>query len=685
MQDKGDVLRKDHMDKWKRIFLFTITAILIYFILMTVVTPKRYKLNEGDIATVDIKAPRDIIDEEATKLKEQEVTAKVEKKFTLKNEIKIEASDNVKGFFDKLINLKSNNIDEKSKIAELKKIDTINLSDSEYKELLDLSVDKDTELQWIALTAIDKAYENQIEEDSKAIADAKSIVDQYLSRQGLESNIEVILREICESQVKANYFFDQSKTDEAIKEALKGVSKVMIKKNQIIVKEGEPITQKQINILTELGLIGEDISKDYIYTYIILFFYVLFVLILQYIYMKNENNKILNNTKLVFLILLLNLLSLIIARVFTLVSVFLIPIACTPILMTVFLGSKISIIINSFNLLFIGIIIGFEPQIILVAIVANIISSLTLKKVNQRNDILYSTAYLAVSSAIIVLSSGILLSNNIKRILIDVALATGGAFISGILAMGLLPFLESSFNLVTNMKLLELSNPDNLLLKRLLMEAPGTYHHSIMVANLAEVAAEEVGANPMLVRVGAYYHDIGKIKRPFFFGENQLGGVNPHDKISPALSTTIIISHVKDGLELAKEYDVPTIVTDMIAQHHGTTLVKYFYYTLKNNSENPDLIKEDDFRYPGPKPQTKEAAIIMMADSVEAAVRSIQEPTLDKIEAMVNNIIKDKLNSNQLNECDLTFKDLEVIKACFLKVLKGIYHHRIEYPTEKIK
>ena len=652
---------------------------------MTVVTPKRYKLNEGDIATVDIKAPRDIIDEEATKLKEQEVTAKVEKKFTLKNEIKIEASDNVKGFFDKLINLKSNNIDEKSKIAELKKIDTINLSDSEYKELLDFCVDKDTELQWIALTAIDKAYENQIEEDSKAIADAKSIVDQYLSRQGLESNIEVILREICESQVKANYFFDQSKTDEAIKEALKGVSKVMIKKNQIIVKEGEPITQKQINILTELGLIGEDISKDYIYTYIILFFYVLFVLILQYIYMKNENNKILNNTKLVFLILLLNLLSLIIARVFTLVSVFLIPIACTPILMTVFLGSKISIIINSFNLLFIGIIIGFEPQIILVAIVANIISSLTLKKVNQRNDILYSTAYLAVSSAIIVLSSGILLSNNIKRILIDVALATGGAFISGILAMGLLPFLESSFNLVTNMKLLELSNPNNLLLKRLLMEAPGTYHHSIMVANLAEVAAEEVGANPMLVRVGAYYHDIGKIKRPFFFGENQLGGVNPHDKISPALSTTIIISHVKDGLELAKEYDVPTIVTDMIAQHHGTTLVKYFYYTLKNNSENPDLIKEDDFRYPGPKPQTKEAAIIMMADSVEAAVRSIQEPTLDKIEAMVNNIIKDKLNSNQLNECDLTFKDLEVIKACFLKVLKGIYHHRIEYPTEKIK
>lgn len=686
MKDKSDVLKKAHMDKWKRIFLFTIIAIFIYFIMLTVVTPKRYKLNEGDIATVDIKAPRDIIDEEATKAKEQEVTAKVEKKFTLKNEIKIEASENIKSFFDKLINLKSNDIDEKSKISELKKIDAFKLSDAEYKTLLDLNVDKDTELQWIALTAIDKGYEKQIEEDnSEDIAEAKTIVDDYLSSQELESNIEVILREMCESQIKANYFFDQSKTDEAVKEALKSVSKVMIKKNQTIVKEGEPITQQQINILTELGLVGEDLSKDYIYTYIILAFFVLFVLGMQYMYLKKEKKEILIDTKLVFLILLLNLLSVISARVFTFVSLFIIPIACAPILMTVFLDSKISIVINSLNLLFVAVIVGFDPQVILIGIVSTIVSSTTLKKVSQRNDILYSTVYVAAAVAVVILSSGILLSNNIKQILLDVILAVFGAFISGILAMGLLPFLESSFSLVTNMKLLELSNPNNPLLKRLLMEAPGTYHHSVMVANLAEVAAEEVGANPMLVRVGAYYHDVGKIKRPFFFGENQLGGTNPHDKISPTLSTTIIISHVKDGLELAKEYDIPKVVSDMIVQHHGTTLVKYFYYTLKNSSENPDEIREEDFRYPGPKPQSKEAAIIMMADSVEAAVRSIQEPTLEKIEDMVNNIVKDKMNSNQLNECDLTFRELEVIKACFLRVLKGIYHHRIEYPTEKGK
>lgn len=686
MKDKNDTEKNILKDKWKRIFLFAVAAILTYFIIMTVVTPKRYNFIEGDIASVDIKAPRDIIDEEATNAKEQEVAAKVEKKFTLKNEVKIEASQNIKSFFDKLINLKSSEIDEKEKINELKKIEAFKLSDNQYKTLLELTVNKDTELQWIALAAIDKAYENQIEENSiEKIDEAKDTVEKYLKGQSLESNIEEIVQDMCDSQIHPNYFFDQAKTDESLKEALKSVSKVMIKKNQIIVKEGEPITQRQISILTELGLLGDGVSKNYIYTYIITAFYVVFVFVLQYVYLKKEKKDIFNNNKLILLTLLLNLFTLATTRVFEIASLFLIPIACSPILMSVFLDSKVSIIINLLNLLLVSVIVGFNPQIILIGIISIIIVAALLKKVNQRNDILYTTMYLSISVAVVVLSSGILLSNNINKILIDMTLSVLGALTSGILAIGLLPFLEYTFSLVTNMKLLELSNPNSPLLKRLLMEAPGTYHHSIMVANLAEVAAEEIGANTMLTRVGAYYHDAGKIKRPFFFGENQLGGVNPHNKISPSLSASIIISHVKDGLELAKEYDIPSAVSDMMIQHHGTTLVKYFYYTLKNSSDNPESVKEEGFTYPGPKPQSREAAIIMMADSVEAAVRSIQEPTVEKIENMVNNIIKDKLDSGQLSECELTFRDLETIKVCFLKVLKGIYHSRIEYPKEKDK
>ena len=217
------------------------------------------------------------------------------------------------------------------------------------------------------------------------------------------------------------------------------------------------------------------------------------------------------------------------------------------------------------------------------------------------------------------------------------------------------------------------------------MEAPGTYHHSMMVANLAEMAAEEVNADSVVARIGAYYHDIGKVVRPVFFKENQMTKENPHDKINASLSTLIITSHVKDGLELAKEYKLPKIVQDIIVQHHGTTLVKYFYYTEKNNSEHPDEVREEDFKYPGPIPSTKEAGIIMLADSAEAAVRSITDPTKGKIEEMVNNIIKDKLYSGQLDDCDLTLKDLSTIRKTFLKGFNSIYHQRIEYPTEKKK
>ena len=251
--------------------------------------------------------------------------------------------------------------------------------------------------------------------------------------------------------------------------------------------------------------------------------------------------------------------------------------------------------------------------------------------------------------------------------------------------MGILPFLEGTFNEVTTLKLLELSNPNHPLLKKLLMEAPGTYHHSMLVANLAEMASEEVGANSVIVRIGSYYHDVGKTERPYFFGENQMGGENPHTHMMPNLSAKIIISHVKDGISLAKKYNIPKVIQDIIAEHHGTTLVKYFYYTMKNNSENPDDIKEEDFRYPGPVPSSKEAGIIMLADSVEAAVRSIKQPNEDKIKEMINNIINDKLSCGQLNNCNLTIKDIEKIKKCFLTALNGIYHHRIEYPKEKIK
>lgn len=371
------------------------------------------------------------------------------------------------------------------------------------------------------------------------------------------------------------------------------------------------------------------------------------------------------------------------ARTLNFISPFIIPIGCTAVIMTMLLDYKVAVVINTLNLVFIAVITGFNSQVIMLGIVSIIIGCTSIKKINGRNEVLQATLFMVVGAVIVTLASGLMLSNNVKMIISEVTSSALGALLSGIFALGFTPFLESAFNIVTNMKLLELSNPNNPLLKRLLMEAPGTYNHSLMVANLAEVAAEEVDANPILARIGSYYHDIGKLKRPIFFGENLMGRENPHNNIKPSLSTHIIISHAKDGLELAKEYKLPKIIQDIIIEHHGTTLVKYFYYTLKNSVDDPSKINEDDFRYEGPVPSSKEAAIIMMADSVEAAVRSIKQPTKEKIEEMVNNIVKDKLNSGQLINSDLTLRDIEKIKKCFLKVLIGVYHQRVEYPKEK--
>jgi len=245
--------------------------------------------------------------------------------------------------------------------------------------------------------------------------------------------------------------------------------------------------------------------------------------------------------------------------------------------------------------------------------------------------------------------------------------------------IGLLPYLETAFSVTSMIKLLEMSNPNQELLRRLLMEAPGTYHHSIMVGNLAEAAAPAINAQPLLVRVGALYHDLGKTKRPYFFVENQTGYDNPHEKIAPSLSALIITSHIRDGVEMAREKKVPQSILDIMEQHHGTSLVRYFYSrALEEDREG--AVHEDTFRYEGPKPQTKEAALIMLADTVEAGVRSLPDPTPGKIEGMVRKLIKDKLNDNQLEECDLTFRDLNLLAEAFSKSLVGIYHKRIEYP-----
>ncbi|MFR1782598.1 MAG: HD family phosphohydrolase [Sarcina ventriculi] len=677
---------------YKRIVVFIITFMIIFATLATSVVTKKYDLRVGEIATTDIKASREVVNTVETEAKKIEAIEKVGKQYSLQTDIQKNSQITLEEFF---LNLKeaittkdtessNGNTTSKLQLEILNEDNPFDLTTSEEMYLLTLNEEQINKMYDVLLNAINNAYNISINEDStetlnKAIQIAQDVVYNNYNDEHIISISDKIINVL----VKPNLFYDNEKTEEAQQEAAKNVTPVVYKKNQTIVEEGKPITEAQIQALDELGLLNN--SKFNISLYLALAIMVIIVMYIQNRYLKKYHKDIYNNSSKLIMINIITIMTIVFARVFSIASPYLIPLACTPILLTLLLNYRISLVVSITNIILMAVAVSFNIEIIILAIVSVIVGATFLKKMQQRNDIVYSCIYIAILNGVMTLSISALVTSNLKEILLDTAFILVGSLLSGILSTGLLPFFESMFDIVTNVKLLELSNPNNPLLKKLLMEAPGTYHHSVIVANLAEVATEAVGGNALLARIGAYYHDIGKTKKPYFFKENQLGKENPHDDITPELSKLLIISHVKDGLELAREYKLPKVIQDFIPTHHGKTLVKYFYLTAKNNAENPDDIKEEDYMYPGPKPKTKEQCILMLADSVEAAVRSINNPTKEKIENMVDNIVKDKLSSGQLDDSQLTISDVKKIKKCFLKTLNGIYHERIEYPKDERK
>jgi putative nucleotidyltransferase with HDIG domain len=330
-------------------------------------------------------------------------------------------------------------------------------------------------------------------------------------------------------------------------------------------------------------------------------------------------------------------------------------------------------------------VVGFMAdgslELTIYALVGGLIASLSLSKLEKLNAFLWAGVFVALANLAV-----ILVFRLPKRDYDTVQLLTlaGFSFLNGGLSASLtlagFYLLGTLFDITTSLQLMELARPTHPLLRELLLKAPGTYHHSILVSNMAEEAAGRIGADPLLARVGAYYHDVGKIARPYFFVDNQVEGVNVHERLDPRTSAQIVISHVKDGLELAKKYRLPSKVRDFIPQHQGTALATYFYHQAREIEG--DEVNQEDFRYPGPKPQTKETAIVMLADSCEAAVRGERPDSREGIEELVHKIIDGKVLDGQLDECDLTLHDLHEIRSAFVSILQGVFHPRIKYPEE---
>lgn len=359
-------------------------------------------------------------------------------------------------------------------------------------------------------------------------------------------------------------------------------------------------------------------------------------------------------------------------------SEFLIPMALAPMLLTIFFGAQTGFVGTVALSLMLGSLRGNDFTAAFICLLIGVAGILAVRKVRSRSWLIKAMLYLGVAHFLLVLTMAFLLLTPVERVLDNLLYSALNVLFCPILTYGVMVILEYLFDVTTDATLLELSDLNRPLLHELALRAPGTYYHSILVGTLSEAAAEAIGANSLLARVGAYYHDIGKIEMPEYFVENQKGGKNPHEKLAPSMSCLVIINHVKRGMEIAESNGIPKVLRDFIPQHHGTNLVAYFYKKAQELSEDEDM-QEATFRYPGPKPQTKETGILMLADAVEATVRAYREPSVSRIRHIVSGIVAERFTTGELDECPLTLRDLNKIKASFERTLTGIYHGRIQY------
>ncbi|MGZ3772630.1 MAG: HD family phosphohydrolase [Bdellovibrio sp.] len=477
---------------------------------------------------------------------------------------------------------------------------------------------------------------------------------------------------------------------------------ITIKKNQTIIAKGSTVQPFQMAVIKEIENIRADKRKDIMSLSMALMLVISILVFFSYL-KRFTVNKIKIQFKDVLVMMLIAFGVVFATKIYLFItdaafasklshilppSVFLFaaPVAAGPMLVGLLISyGELVWLFTAFMAFCLGIMVDYNFSFLIVSMVGGIAAARGVFNCKTRNDVylagIRTGLVNALMIALILTMTKFDQEGSGREILFSIPAGFLGGIFSSMMAMMFIPLLESVFNYTTDVKLLELSNLNHPLLKEMIVKAPGTYHHSMMVGSMVEAAAEEIGANPLLGKVMCYYHDIGKMEHAKYFIENQKPGHNPHDHISPFMSKTLLVAHVKDGVEMGIAYKLGKPIIDGIIQHHGTTLISYFYNkALDLKSEEEPEISEEDFRYPGPKPQFRESALCMLADSIEAAARSLDEPTPARLQNIVKNIIQRKFSDGQLDECNLTLKDISKVEVAFVRILLGIYHQRIDYP-----
>lgn len=709
-KNKDKILDKNtQKNKWmqklflQKIIIFLITLIAVVLILSINFFPDKILLKEGQICTKDILSPRTVefIDFEATQNLKEKAAKSIKEVYDL-NLANIEnVEKQIDSIFLKIkeykkpLNKSAENTNLNMENVERFTDEDLNEIAAEINESLGLNISEQViincfRLDDLSLDKINRDIKNSVrrimEQGVKVddLENAKKQLIREISEISIDHYDALIASEIGTVLIQPSLFLNKEDTEKRRQEAISSVKEIKktIQKGQIIIRKGEIVTSEDIAILNALGLQNPKFNYSNIIgiTLITIICLLLVVLYLSYFHLdiyEDMSKLILLSIICIFIVL--------IAKMISQISGYLIPIAAASMLIAISLGPKIAILVTVILSFLISFITGGEINYILVAIIGGIVSIYSIRKTTQRSSLTRAGLMIAGVNIITISALGLINNEGYYLILKDNLWGVLNGFLAVVLTIGILPFLESFFDITTPFKLMELSNPNQPLLKKLIVEAPGTYHHSIVVGNLSETAAEEIGSNGLLARVSSLYHDIGKIKRPYFFTENQEAYKNIHDDLEPSLSALMIASHVKEGVELAKKNKLPKDIIDMITQHHGTGLITYFFHrALKENGSSVDKVAEENYRYSGPKPQTKEAGIILLADSLEAATRTLTNPTPSRIKSLVKEIIQKNLEKGQLEECDLTLRDLDKIGDSFSRILIGMFHSRVEYPGEDL-
>ena len=659
-----------------------VIILLVYSLTLLLIFNFLYKdtanISLGEVISENIVSKEQFENKEATELKKIQAKNSVANVYKVIPNISIETKNKIFDLSKSIGELRyTRDMTNAEKLRYLKSNSPLILEDESFIFLIAANSEVTNNIVSISSDLLSDTFNRGVRENNLS-SELELLIN---SVDDLEKNEKAnnVIKDILRNALTPNEIIDEERTEQLKNQAVEQVEPVIVEVGDIVLLKGETITEDKLNLLLLSGNNISDGNRNIFFR----FGPYIFILALTFIYtmyLYTIEESVYLSSKF-YIILISNLLGILMSSMLSSINIVLIPSLLIALIVSFYIDRSLVLI----NGLYFSILVFYFEKINGAGLTyLNIIGILVVIFINRKNS-RYTNFVVSVGITLVsAILYNILNLSHMENFdfWINILLAAGTGIVYMIFAIGMSFIWENAFKILTPNRLQELSDTNQPLLKLLVEKAPGTYQHSLMVSNLAESAAMEIGADYQLVKAGALYHDVGKLVNPEYFKENQFGIENPHNELVPLESAKIILDHVENGKLLAKKYGLPRGIVKFIEEHHGDTMVNYFYYQAKLEDESID---ENFFKYKGKKPQTIETAIVMMADSCEAAVRSIKNKTEQNIIEMINNVVDGKIKDKQFIECDLSFSDVEIIKAAMFKSLKSIYHERIEYPSEEIE